>query len=109
MLSKVKQMIFSKRIEKMLVSYHINVMHFIPGRVRLRSPYWEGNSKIVQTLLPVLQAEPKILSVRHTPETGTILVEYDPAPDVSEKQVEAWMTTVQRVHNNVITREVAEL
>ncbi|MCP3033345.1 hypothetical protein LF817_18635 [Halobacillus sp. A1] len=106
MLTKVKKIIFMKRLEKMLATYQIKIMHFIPGRVRISSPYWEGNSKIVSQLVPLLELEPKILSVRHTSETGTILVEYDPSPEVDEKQIEQWFDIVQRVHNSVITREV---
>jgi hypothetical protein len=109
MLSKVKQAIFLKRIERMLSRYQIKVMHFIPGRIRLSSPYWEGNSKIVQGLLPILEAEDRIRFVKHTPETGTILVEFDTSPDVNEKQIEIWIQTVQRVHNDVIAREVVQI
>ncbi|MGR9047491.1 HMA2 domain-containing protein [Halobacillus faecis] len=107
MLTKVKQIIFMKRLEKMLAAYRIKIMHFIPGRVRISSPYWEGNSKIVSRLVPLLELEPKIISVKHTPETGTVLVEYDSSPDVDEKQIEQWFEIVQRVHNDVITREVS--
>ncbi|MCA1065799.1 hypothetical protein QTG56_22090 [Rossellomorea sp. AcN35-11] len=109
MLTKVKQAFFLRRIEKMLSRYQIKVMHFIPGRVRLSSPYWEGNSKIVASLLPILQLEQHIQSVRHTSETGTILVEYKTNADVNEEQIEEWIQTVQRVHNDVIAREVAQL
>ncbi|KGX91157.1 hypothetical protein N781_04950 [Pontibacillus halophilus JSM 076056 = DSM 19796] len=106
MLSKVKQAIFLRRIEKMLARYQITVKHFIPGRVRLSSPYWQGNSKIVHILLPVLQCEERIYSVRHTPETGTILVEFDSSKDVTEEQIETWFNKVQKVHNDVISKEV---
>lgn len=107
MLTKVKQALFLRKLEKMLSNYQIKVMHFMPGRVRLSSPYWTGDSKIINHLTPMLELERKILAVKHTPETGTLLVEYDPTPDVDEKQIERWFETVQRVHNEVITKEVA--
>ncbi|WP_027954572.1 hypothetical protein [Halobacillus kuroshimensis] len=109
MLTKVKQVLFLKRLEKMLGSYRIDVLHFIPGRVRLSSPYWEGRSKIITRLIPLLELENKIYTVKHTPETGTLLVEYDPDPNVGEKQIENWLTIIQRVHNDVISKEVTEL
>ncbi|MFC0524479.1 HMA2 domain-containing protein [Pontibacillus salicampi] len=109
MLSKVKQVFFLRKVEKMLANYQITVKHFIPGRVRLASPYWEGQSKIVQRLMPELEREAKIRSVRHTKETGTILVEYDPSSNVQEEQIEQWIHTVHRIHNEVITEEVARL
>ncbi|MBN8211144.1 hypothetical protein JI666_20710 [Bacillus sp. NTK071] len=109
MLSKVKQALIMRRLEKMLSNYQINVMHYIPGRIRISSPYWTGNSKIIETLMPILKMEDKILSVRHTPETGTLLVEYDATPDVQSAQIEAWFELVQKVHNNVITKEVTHL
>ncbi|MBH0229759.1 HMA2 domain-containing protein [Halobacillus yeomjeoni] len=107
MLTKVKQALFLKKLDKMLSNYHIKIMHYIPGRVRLSSPYWTGNSKIIDHLKPLLELERKILSVNHTKETGTLLVEYDPTPDVDEKQIEQWFDIVQRVHNDVIKKEVA--
>ncbi|QST01066.1 hypothetical protein IMZ31_05735 [Pontibacillus sp. ALD_SL1] len=108
MISKVKQMFFLRKIEKMLSNYQIHVKHYIPGRVRLASPYWEGNSKIVNRLLPALEAEVRIRSVRHTPETGTLLVEYDASSDVNESQIEQWFEKVQQIHNEVITEEVSQ-
>lgn len=109
MLTKVKQAFFARRIEKMLANYRITVLHFIPGRIRLSSPYWTGKSKIIETLLPILHMEEKIYSVRHTSETGTLLVEYDVTPDVNATQIEKWMEIVQNVHNNVISKEVTRL
>ncbi|MBM4764530.1 HMA2 domain-containing protein [Bacillus sp. B15-48] len=106
MLTKVKQVIFLKRIEKMLSRYQIKVMHYIPGRIRLACPYWAGDSKIVKELLPILNEEDRIQSVKHTSETGTVLVEFDNSSLVSEEQIETWIQIVQRVHNDRITREV---
>lgn len=55
----------------------IQVIHAIPGRIRLRVPAW-GNPLPIKELTARLQADPRIISVRINQACASIAIQYQP-------------------------------
>lgn len=86
-----------KRIHKLLINNKIQVLHFLPGRIRLSSPIWIKNPKIVEYLIAELEREPRIESATYTKETGTLLILYDKSPLQELSQIEQWLEKAERL------------
>lgn len=55
------------------------VVHFLPGRIRLKSAQFKGNPALAQEVQQTLLTLPGVLSVEAQPTTGSVLVLYDSA------------------------------
>lgn len=53
------------------------ICSILPGRVRLRSRRFK-NAEAVASLIPFLESQPGVLSVENNPNTGSLLVRFDP-------------------------------
>lgn len=57
----------------------IQIVHFIPGRVRLKCPRLKGNTVLASQIHQTLLALHGIWDVAASPTTGSVLIRYDPA------------------------------
>lgn len=55
------------------------VVHFLPGRIRLKSVQMKGNTALAQEVRQTLMTLPGVLCVEAQPTTGSVLILYDPA------------------------------
>jgi copper chaperone CopZ len=60
-------------------AFAVSLVHHLPGRLRLRSTALKGNARVGEDVIARLADIAGIRSVRANPETGSLLVEYDPA------------------------------
>lgn len=55
------------------------LVHHIPGRVRIRLPHAKGNRALLQQIKESISPRPGVRRVDVNPTTGSILIHYDPA------------------------------
>jgi hypothetical protein len=96
------------------------VVHFLPGRIRLKSALMKGKAVLAQEVQQRLLTLPGILRVEAQPITGSVLILYDPASPsllstfaeacgwpaeaTSREQREGWLwTTVNNVSADLAT------
>jgi hypothetical protein len=54
------------------------IAHKIPGRIRMRIPHAKTDPDILQTYKEIFSAIPSIRKVKAKPESGSIIIHYDP-------------------------------
>ncbi|CRK81433.1 HMA2 domain-containing protein [Neobacillus massiliamazoniensis] len=97
MLKKVKELTLASRIQKMLKRHCIEIVHYIPGRIRLQSIFWKNNYDTVGQLICHFENEARIYSVQYTPETGSLVFTYDGSLADNVKLLEAWAEKIERI------------
>ena len=95
MLQAISEMIVRRNIEKALLPYGIHVVHFIPGRLRVKLNGWRGREELLTSLIEELKLDKSVTSVHFTKETGTALLYYDHS-SVNEKTLKRWMSLFQK-------------
>jgi hypothetical protein len=63
----------------------VDLMHHLPGRLRLRSPALKGNSLASEEARANLAAINGVTSAAANPTTGSLLLQYDPATVAPER------------------------
>jgi hypothetical protein len=58
--------------------HQVQVLHYIPGRVRLYSRHLVHNPELADAVSDYLQAIPEIRSFTVNPATGSVLIQYSP-------------------------------
>lgn len=74
---------------------NIKVVHFIPGRVRLRSKDLQNNPDLAQTVENALASIPAVEHVDVNSLTGSILIAYRPREINSQNSIDALVETVK--------------
>ncbi|PLR95524.1 HMA2 domain-containing protein [Bacillus sp. T33-2] len=97
MLNKLQELRFVNRINKILKKNCIEIAHFIPGRIRLRSTLWKNNAFQVKQIISHFENESRIVSIQYSPETGSLLINYDCSPVDSVAQIELWVEQIERL------------
>jgi hypothetical protein len=87
------------RMQKLLIKNQIKIVHYIPGRIRLKSPLWI-NQASVNRLVEELEKEPKIISVNYTKETGSLLIQFDKSPVNDFSLIELWLKKAEYITQN---------
>ena len=90
MLQQMKEMIVRKNLEKTLSLYGIQIVHFIPGRLRVKLHDWRRREGVLASLIDELRMDKSIASVQFTKETGTALIHYDHS-SINEETVQRWV------------------
>lgn len=90
MLQQIKEIIIKKNLEKTLMPYGIQIVHFIPGRLRVKLHEWKKREGHLISLITDLRMDKSITSVHFTKETGTALIHYDHS-SVNEETVQRWV------------------
>jgi hypothetical protein len=89
------------RIQKLLIKNQIKIVHYLPGRIRLKSPLWIHQASI-NRLVEELEKEPKILSVIYTKETGSLLIQFDKSPVNDYSLIELWLKKAEIITHNLL-------
>ncbi len=61
-LISIKEKILMKHAERKLHKLQIDLVHFIPGRIRLRSTVWKENEKLVELIILNLKSQPLFMT-----------------------------------------------
>jgi hypothetical protein len=98
----LSNLMVATRIQKILIKNQIKVVHFLPGRIRLKSPFWFNNTNKMMHLVEELEKEPKILSVTYTKETGSLLIQFDKTPLKDYSQIEQWLKKAEAITHSLM-------
>ena len=95
MLQGISGMIISKNIEKNLLAYGVQVVHFLPGRLRVKLHNWKSREVLLACLIEELRMDKTVTSVHFTKETGTALILYDHS-SVNGETLKRWIGLFQK-------------
>jgi hypothetical protein len=94
----ISNIMIARRIQQLLRKNQIEVLHHLPGRIRLRSPHFKREAAVTR-LVEELKQDPKILSVTYTKEVGSLLILFDNSLASDYGQIELWMVKVDQALN----------
>ena len=60
------------------MSNRAQIVHHIPGRIRIRLPHARGNHALLEQIKQKLSPRPGVRGVAVNPATGSIVIRYDP-------------------------------
>ncbi|MEI2428136.1 HMA2 domain-containing protein, partial [Priestia megaterium] len=97
-LMSIKEKLLMKFAEKKLNKLQINLVHFIPGRMRLRSTIWKDNSNLVELIILNLKSQPLVYDAVFTPDTGSLLITYKASHITNNKEIEEWFHLIEQIY-----------
>ena len=98
LLGKIIEFMVFKHVERKLGKYDIQLVHFIPGRIRLQSPQWKTNVKLIEKVVKELQAQPFVFSVQQTLVTGSLVITYDTSYLTNIQELDSWFRVLDQVY-----------
>ena len=93
-----------KKYERKLNRNQIEIAHFIPGRIRLKSEIWKHNEHILQELQTVIEKEPYVNRINFEVVTGSLLIEFQFKEMPTIENVHLWVEQILQIHTVVISR-----
>ncbi|MGW9018723.1 HMA2 domain-containing protein [Priestia megaterium] len=94
----IKEKILMKHAERKLHKLQIDLVHFIPGRIRLRSTVWKENKRLVELIILNLKSQPLVYDAVFTPDTGSLLVTYKASYMTNNKELEDWFRLIEQLY-----------
>ncbi|MFP7733369.1 HMA2 domain-containing protein [Priestia aryabhattai] len=94
----IKEKVLMKYVERKLHKLQINLVHFIPGRIRLRSIVWKENKKLVELIILNLKSQVLVYDAVFTPDTGSLLITYNVSHMTNNKEIEEWFQLIERIY-----------
>ena len=93
----LNNLVLAKRIRDFLMKNKIQVMHFVPGRIRLKLPDCLDHAKL-DRFMQELESEENIDSVSFTPETRSLLVQYNETVVNDLQLMDTWLKKVETIN-----------
>lgn len=93
----ITNLLILNKMKKVLAKSDIEIVHFLPGRIRLKCPAWKGTASKSSLILERLKNEPKVNSAKLSTETGTLLIEFDQGVLKNLSLLENWIVQVEDV------------
>ncbi|MDY0943274.1 metal ABC transporter ATPase [Priestia megaterium] len=87
-----------KYVERKLHKLQINLVHFIPGRIRLRSTVWKENKRLVELIISNLKSQILVYDALFTPDTGSLLITYNASHMTNNKEIEEWFQLIEQIY-----------
>jgi hypothetical protein len=85
---------------------NVQVVHFLPGRVRLKVPAAKGNAAYIAQVREMFLQVPGVRSLEANPITGSVLILYDTRRIVTEDAARALATALRAHFPSLDTRAV---
>ena len=80
-----------KKIERKLNRFDIQIIHFIPGRIRLKSIRWMNDEALLEVLKNRIKQEPIINSVDYNTVSGSMVIEYSKEVNIPLCSINRWI------------------
>ncbi|MFZ0446580.1 MAG: HMA2 domain-containing protein [Bacillus sp. (in: firmicutes)] len=90
-----------KKYERRLNRNQIEIAHFIPGRIRLKSELWKQNKQFSQHVQTVIKKEPYVCRINCEEVTGSLVIEFQFKEMPSIERVNMWVEQILQVHKIV--------
>ncbi|MDR7242842.1 HMA2 domain-containing protein [Priestia megaterium] len=94
----IKEKILMKHAERKLHKLQIDLVHFIPGRIRLRSAVWKEHKKLVELIILNLKSQVLVYDAVFTPDTGSLLITYKASHMTNNKEIEEWFQLIEQIY-----------
>jgi hypothetical protein len=94
----IKEKIIMKHAERKLHTLQIELVHFIPGRIRLRSTVWKENKRLVELIISNLKSQVLVYDALFTPDTGSLLITYNASHMTNNKEIEEWFQLIEQIY-----------
>src|SRR3954470_3757036 len=95
---KITEYILVNYIRRRMEKYGIQMVHFIPGRIRLQSFRWKTNVALFENVVKELQAQPMVFSVQPTLITGSLIITYDASYMTNLQELDSWFRVLDQVY-----------
>lgn len=93
----ISNVLVLSRMKKALSRSNIEIIHYIPGRIRLKCLSWRGPHSPSKLVVTRLKDEPRINSISWTEETGSLLIEFDKSVLEDVGLLEQWINEIERL------------
>ena len=93
----VNNLVLAKRIKGFLTKNRIQIMHFVPGRIRLKLPDCLDQVEL-DRFMQELESEENIHSVSFTPETRSLLVQYNDTVVNDLQLMDTWLKKAEKIN-----------
>ena len=100
----VDNLFSAQRIKQFLAKNNIEIVHFIPGRVRLKLPRWQERERELTWYINELERDVHITSVSFTPETSSLLINFDKSVINNLEIVENWLVKAEKIYGTTKKR-----
>ena len=80
-----------KKIERKLNRFDIQIIHFIPGRIRLKSILWMNDKALLELLKNRIKQEPIINSVDYNTVSGSMVIEFSKEENIPLSSINKWI------------------
>ena len=95
---KITEFVLYKYVERKLGKYDIQIVHFIPGRIRLQSPQWKTNISLLEKVVNELRTQPIVYPVHPTPVTGSLVITFDASYLTNLEKIDSWFQALNQVY-----------
>lgn len=96
MIAKLKEFAIRQQLAKHLDTYHIELKHYLPGRLRIVINNWRRNEGQIMQLAEELKQDPDVQSIAFTKETGSVLIHFNPEAIQNRVVIERWLRVFQK-------------
>ncbi|WP_210611010.1 HMA2 domain-containing protein [Priestia flexa] len=94
----ITEKLLIKHAERKLNKLNINLVHFIPGRIRLQSAIWIQNKRLIDSITSRLKSEVLVYDAVFTSATGSLLITYNASYMTNTKKIEEWFLLIQKIY-----------
>lgn len=86
----------------------INLVHAIPGRIRLQCGQLKGNPDLMAEIIGNLQAVPAVTQVKGNPVTGSLLIFFDPQRALTKQSTRQVLAVLKVIAPNLTSLQVSQ-
>ena len=98
MLNKLKELAIRHKLSSLLERYHVELKHYIPGRLRVVIRNWHTNADQIMMLVEDLKTDPDVNSIEFTKETGSVLIHFNPEAVENRQAIDRWIQVFNKYH-----------
>ena len=96
MVETIQKLVTKKTGAALLEKHGIEVIHYLPGRVRVKVLNWQAREGQLMGLLQEAREDPEIISATFTKETGSALIHYNKDAVKKISTLHRWKTVVEK-------------
>lgn len=98
MIGKITEKVMLSHVEKRLRKYNIQLVHFVPGRLRLKSSLWKEEDDLIHILVCKLKEQVLVYDAQFTKETGSLLITYDASHVGDMRELQSWFDIMDALY-----------
>lgn len=96
MLTKIKGFVVRNKVESLLNKHDVELLHYTPGRIRVKLLSWKNKEYMVQGLIDDLRKDQDVEAVEFTEQTGSVLIFFNHAALENPNAHGRWLHLFQK-------------